>query len=67
MNIIDFLQFGGIGIAGLTLWILYKVITNHFHDSNEIMRENTKATVENTKITSKLAILIDVLIKRFKD
>lgn len=42
-------QTGGVGIALVALWIIYKMVTNHTHDFADIVKENSKSSLELAK------------------
>ena len=52
--------FGGLTLISLALvWLVYKLVTNHFHHTNNVIDKNTSAWVENAKSNQKLIDVID--------
>ena len=39
----EFLQMTGIGLAGFTIWVLYKLVANHMTHHTKIAAELTEA------------------------
>lgn len=59
------IQYGGVGLAFFTIWVLYRIITNHethfiemTKQNTEFTKESTKAIIENTKVLTELKDLI---------
>ena len=68
-NILDIVQIGGIGIAGLALWILWKIVNNHENHFVSVIRENNEAirrqAVSNQRLTDVIENLISLISQKF--
>lgn len=53
-------QGGAVSIALVALWVIYKVVTNHFVHTNDVIEKNAES---NTK----LAVALNSLEKTIKD
>ena len=56
-------QGGAVGIALVALWLVYKLTTNHFHETNSIIQKNSDAFVALAGSNVKLCDTIDSLEK----
>jgi hypothetical protein len=54
---------GAVGIAIVLAWILYKVVTNHFTHTNDIISKNTDAWVKQAETMGKFCEKIDSIKK----
>lgn len=59
MDFSQAVQFGGIGIAALSLWVVYKLMTNHDEHMRSTIDRNTDAWIENTKALTNLSSIIE--------
>ena len=57
-QLLDLVQFGGVGLAFFLAWILYKLVTNHESHFIDIMKDNTENTRENTRVLQELKDVI---------
>lgn len=48
-NIQTIIQGGAVGLCAFTMWILYKVVTNHGKHLEKTVDRNTEAWINNTK------------------
>ena len=67
MNAQDFLQFGGLGLAGFTIYLFMKLLTNHLKTRDEefkdVINRNTEAFLDFTRHTQRLYEAIQYLIR----
>lgn len=63
-----FLQYGGIGLAGLTIWLSFRLIGNHIsHRDAEfkgVIKDNTESNQELRDVVLELKNLINILISK---
>lgn len=59
-------QTGAVGISLVSLWVLYKVLTNHTAHTNDVIEKNAESNVQlasslsaNTEVTRSLKETIE--------
>ncbi len=51
-------QYGGTGLAFYLVWVLYRLLSNHEKHFLSMVKEQTDATRENTKVLAELKEVI---------
>ncbi len=63
-KIIEILVQGGLASVALcSLWVNYKLVTNHTHDTKEIIKENTSAMVDMKVTMAKFLEYLEIKLK----
>ena len=60
----NIIQGGGILIALVLAWIVYKLVTNHDHHLQGLVDRNTDAWIQNTSAITKLVDKLDNFLDR---
>ena len=57
------IQGGAVAIAGLLIWVLYKVFVKHSQDTNKVIEKNNTVLEQNAKVITKHTEILDRLIR----
>ncbi|MEK9207863.1 MAG: hypothetical protein AAB922_05235 [Patescibacteria group bacterium] len=58
---------GAVGLAAALIWLLYRLVTNHFEHTNQALDRNSEAFVDVAKSNQKLCDSHDRLCELIKD